>query len=112
MRLALGEDGDQHIGAGDFVTARRLDVDDRALDDALETGRWLGLFRLRFDQRLQVGLDIGVKRGAQLGQIDVASTHDGRCIDIIDEGQQEMLKRRVFVMMRIGVPNGTMQSFL
>ena len=38
MALALGEDRDEHVGAGDFFAARRLDVDHGALDDALEAG--------------------------------------------------------------------------
>ena len=36
VALALGEQGDKHVGAGDLVAAGRLDVQDRALDDALE----------------------------------------------------------------------------
>ena len=36
VALALGEQGDQHVGAGHLVAARRLDVEDGALDDALE----------------------------------------------------------------------------
>ena len=36
IALALGEQGDQHVGAGHLVAARRLDVQDGALDDALE----------------------------------------------------------------------------
>ena len=38
MALALGEDRDQHIGARHFLAARRLHMDDGALDDALEAG--------------------------------------------------------------------------
>src|ERR1700686_2204845 len=38
VALALGEDRDQHIGAGHFLAARGLHVNDRALDDALEAG--------------------------------------------------------------------------
>ena len=36
IAFALGEQGDEHVGAGHFVAARRLDVEDGALDDALE----------------------------------------------------------------------------
>ena len=36
IAFALGEQRDEHVGAGHFVAARRLDVEDRALDDALE----------------------------------------------------------------------------
>ena len=38
MAFALGKDGDQHIGAGYFLAAGGLHMDDGALDDALEAG--------------------------------------------------------------------------
>ena len=43
MRVLLAEDRDQHVGAGYFLLARGLDVQDRPLDDALETERGLGI---------------------------------------------------------------------
>ena len=41
VRFLFAEHGDQHVGAGDFLLARRLDVQDRALDHALEALRGL-----------------------------------------------------------------------
>ena len=38
VALALGEDRDQHVGAGHLLAARRLHVDHRALDHPLEAG--------------------------------------------------------------------------
>jgi hypothetical protein len=43
VALALGEDRDQHVGAGHLLAAGRLDVDHRALDHALEAGGRLGV---------------------------------------------------------------------
>ena len=43
MRLALGEDRDEHVGARDLLAARRLDVDVGALNDALEARGGLGV---------------------------------------------------------------------
>jgi hypothetical protein len=45
VRVLLAEDRDQDVGAGDFLLAAagRLDVHDRALDDALEAQRRLGV---------------------------------------------------------------------
>ena len=43
VRLALGEHCHQHIGPGYLLAARRLDVDDGALHDALEADRRLRL---------------------------------------------------------------------
>jgi hypothetical protein len=50
VALALGEDGHQHIGAGDVVAARGLHVDHRALDHPLEAGRGLGVLAVVDDQ--------------------------------------------------------------
>ena len=43
VALALREDGDQHVCAGHLFATRGLDVDDRALDHALEARRRLGV---------------------------------------------------------------------
>ena len=43
VRILLAVDGDQHVGAGDFLLAGRLHVQDGALDDALESERGLGV---------------------------------------------------------------------
>ena len=43
VALALGEDRDQHIGAGHFFAPGRLDVDNGALNDPLEARRRFGI---------------------------------------------------------------------
>src|SRR3989344_2236479 len=43
VRFFLAENGDQDIGAGDFLLAHALDVQHRALDDALEADGRLGV---------------------------------------------------------------------
>ncbi len=43
MRILLAEDGDQHVGSGDFFLVGRLHMQDGALDDALEAQRGLGV---------------------------------------------------------------------
>jgi hypothetical protein len=45
MALALGEDRDEHVGAGHFLAAGGLDMDHGALDDALEAGGRLRIVR-------------------------------------------------------------------
>ena len=47
VALALGEDRDQHVGAGDLLAAGRLHMDDGALDHALEAGGRLAILRRR-----------------------------------------------------------------
>ena len=43
MALALGEDGDQHIGARHLLAAGRLHMRHGAMDHALEARGWLGV---------------------------------------------------------------------
>ena len=88
MALALGEDRDQHVGAGDFLAARRLDVNHRALDHALKAGRRLGIVGPVGDQVLEFGLEIVDQTGAKLVEIDAAGPHHGGGIAIIDQRQQ------------------------
>ena len=80
MALALGEDRDQHVGAGHFLAAGRLDVDHRALDHALESGGRLGVVGAVGDQIFELGFEIVDEAGAQLVEIDAAGAHHGRCI--------------------------------
>ena len=91
VALALGEDRDEHVGAGHFLAAGRLDVDHRALDDALETsGRLRILFRPG-GQIGEFGVDIFDQVPAQHVEVDVAGAHDRGSVLIIEKGEQEML---------------------
>ncbi len=98
MALALGEDRDQHVGAGHFLATGRLDMDHRALDHALKAGGRLGVIGPVGDQVFELGFEIIDKTGAQLVEIDAAGTHHRRCIGIIDQRQQKMFERRILMM--------------
>ena len=102
MALAFGEDRDQHIGAGHLFAARRLDVDHGALNDALEAGGRLGILGAVGDEIVEFGFEIGDEAAAQLVQVDVAGPHHRRGILILDQRQQQVLERGVFVMALIG----------
>ena len=102
MAFALGEDRDQHIGAGDFLAARRLHMDDRALDHALEAGGRLGILAAVGDQVFELGFEIGRQAAAQLVEIDIAGAHHRGGVLIVDQRQQQMFERRVFVMPLVG----------
>ena len=65
VALALGEEGDEHVGAGDLVAARRLDVQDRALDDALEAAGRRRVGRAVGDERAELIVEILLHRRAQ-----------------------------------------------
>ena len=72
MALALGEDRDQHVGAGHLLAARRLHMDHRALDHALEAGGRLGIVGAVGDQILEFGVEI-------VDEAACAACRDRRC---------------------------------
>ena len=62
IALALGEQRDQHVGAGHLVAARGLDVEDGALDDALEAAGRRGIGVGLDLQRLELVVEIVAHR--------------------------------------------------
>jgi hypothetical protein len=85
-------------------------VDHRALDDALETGRRLGVVGAVSHQVFEFGLEIIDEARAQLVEIDAAGSHDGCRIGVIDQRQQKMFERRVLVMTLVCDRQCTMQG--
>ena len=102
VALALGEDRDQHVGAGHLLAAGRLHVDHGALDHALEAGGRLGILAAVGDQVLELGFDIGDEVAPQLVEIDIAGAHHRGRVLVVDQRQQQMLQRRVFVVALVG----------
>ena len=102
MALALGEDRDQDVRAGHLLAPRRLHVDHGALDDALEAGRGLGILGAFRHQVVEFRLDVGREIALELLEIDVAGAHDGGRVLVVDQGEQQMLERRIFVVPLIG----------
>ncbi|MNE47998.1 hypothetical protein D3C80_1424340 [compost metagenome] len=110
VAFALGEDGDQDIGARHLFAARRLDMDDRALDHALEARRRLGVVAVGRGQGGQVVVDIEGQRGLQRAEIDVAGRHDRRCVGVVDQGQQQVFKRGVLVPALVRIVDRAVQG--
>ena len=102
MAFAFGKNRDQHIGAGHLLASRRLHVNDGALNDALKTRRRLGVFAAVGDQIVEFLVDIFAKVLLQKIEIDRAGAQDRGGIAIIDQAQQQMLERGVFVMALVG----------
>ena len=98
MALALGEQRDQHVGAGDFLAAGILHMQHGALHDALEAGGRLGVLAILDHQRHQLFVDVFLHGLAQRIGIDVAGLHDLRRVGVVHQREQQMLGRRVFVM--------------
>ncbi len=91
VRVLLAVDGDEHIGAIDFLLAGRLDVQDGALDDALETERRLGVDVVLAGNRRRVFVDeIGQILAQRLGLGAAGAQRLGRR-RIIDQRQQQVL---------------------
>ena len=110
MGLPLGENGHQHIGARDLFAARRLDVNDRALDDALEARRG---FRPLLVARHQLGqflVDVLLEVAPQQVEIDVARPHHRGGVAVVDERQQQMLERRQLMIALAGQRQGAVQG--
>ena len=112
MALALGEDGDQDIGAGHFLAAGGLDMDGRALEHALEAGGGLGLAAAVGDEIAELAVDVVDQVAAQALDIDIAGPHHGDCVRILGQRQQQMLERRVVMPSLIGVGERTVQRLL
>ena len=102
MRLALGENGDQHVGAGHLLATGRLDVERRALHDALEAIGRLGLLLTVDNEVFEFGVEVLNDGLAQRIEVDAARPQDSRRIDVVDQRQQQMLEGRVFVSALVG----------
>ncbi len=98
MAFALGKDRDQHVGAGDLLAARRLDVNHRPLDHALKAGGRLGVVGAVRDQIFKLGFEVVDETGAELVEIDAAGTHNCGRVGVIDQRQQQVFKRRILMM--------------
>ena len=88
MRLALGENGDKNVRAGHFLATGRLNVERRALDDALEAVRRLGLLLTLDNQIFELGVEILNDDFAQGVEFDATGAQHGARIDVVDQRQQ------------------------
>src|SRR5207253_4110784 len=104
------EQGDEHVRAGDLVTAGRLDVEDRALDDALEpTGR-RRIGGAVGDKRPELIVEILLDAGAQLVTADAAGGHHLRRMLVVDQRDQKMFEGRILVPATAGLPQGIVEG--
>ncbi len=97
MALALGEDRHEHVGTRHLVPPGRLHMDHRTLDHPLETRRWFRILTPVGDEIGQFAVDVFDQVATQDVEVDVAGPHDGSGILIVDQREQQMLQRGVFV---------------
>jgi hypothetical protein len=57
-------------------------------------------------------IDILNQRLAERVKVDVAGPHDGCRIGIVNQGEQQMLERRIFVMPLVGKGQCLMERLL
>ena len=102
MSLPLGEDGDQHVCAGHLLSARRLDVEGRTLHDPLKTIRRFGLLLAVDNEVFEFRIQVMNDGLAKPIEVDPARAQHRRRVDVVDQRQQQMLERGVFVTALIG----------
>ena len=73
-----------------LLATRRLDVERRALNDALEAIGRLGLLLAVDDQVFEFGVEVLNDGLAQRIDVDAARPQDSRRIDVVDQRQQQM----------------------
>ena len=97
VALPLGKQRDEHIRTRHIVAARRLDMEDRALDDPLKPARWRWI-GIAFDfQRFKFGLEIMSNGVLELAKLDAAGDHDLRGMFVVDQRIEQVLKRCIFM---------------
>ena len=111
VALALGEEGDEHVGAGHLVAAGRLDVQDRALDDALEAAGRSRVGGAVGDQSAPSSLSrYCFTRCAKLVAADAAGGHHlGRML-VVDQRDQKMFEGRILVPAAAGLRQRIVQG--
>ena len=102
MALPLGKHGNEHIGARHLFPAGRLDVNDRALDHALETGCGLGILTIVHDKAGKLIVDVIDELLAKQVHIDITGPHHGCGVLVVHQREKQMFQRRIFVMALIG----------
>ncbi len=78
----------------------------RALHDALEAIGRLGLLLTVDDEVFEFGVEVLNDGLAQRVEVDAAGPKDSRRVDVVDQRQQQMFKRRVFMTALVGKRQG------
>ncbi len=104
--LALAEDRDQYVGAVDFLLARGLHVEHRALQHALEAQGRLGIAVFVFRQQRGRFADEFDELTAQRVEVGAAGAQHLGCGRVVQQRQQQMLDGHEFVALFAGLLEG------
>ena len=110
VALLLAEDRDQHVGDADFLLAARLHVEHRPLQHALEAQRRLHLALLAFLQARRGLVDVFLELLLELAQIRAAGAQDLPHLGRVEDGEQQVLDRQVFVTRLTRLVKGVVET--
>ena len=110
VALALGEDGDEHVGAGHLFAAGGLDMDDGALDDALEGGGRTRILAVGHDETVEFLVDEFLEIGLERLDVDIAAGQDRDGVAVLGQGQQQVLERGELVVAFAGQVHRRMEG--
>ena len=77
-------------------------MDDRALDHALEARRRLRILVALGHEVRELVVDVVGEVVAQHVEIDGAGIHDGGRVAVVDQREEQVLQRRVFLVALVG----------
>ena len=110
--VLLAEDRDQHVRDRDLLLAARLDVEDRALQHALEAQRGLHLAVVVLLEPRSGLVDEVLEFLAQAGGVRAAGAQDLPDLGGVDDGEQQVLDRHEFMPGFPGALEGLVQADL
>ena len=108
--LRFGEYSQEGIGTGHGRTVQLLGKARGALNHTLKCSRRLGVSAFVDRQSLQLVVEMAGQLLPQHAKIGLAGPYQRGCNGVVlDQGEQEMLQRRVLMLSLIGVDEGSMQ---
>jgi hypothetical protein len=112
VALALGEDGDEHVGTRNLFLTGRLHMDHGALDHALEGSRRPRVLPVGHHETVELFVDEILEVGLQRFDVDVATGQHRDGVAIVGQGQQQVLQGRELMGPFAGQVHRLMEGLL
>jgi|SRR6516162_988662 hypothetical protein len=109
VAFALREHSHENVCACHLLAAGGLNVNRRPLQYALKACCRLRVVAVRGDEVAELVIDIAQNLAAQPTEVDTASTQYSDRVLILDQRQQQMFERGIFVPALIGAAESPMQ---